>query len=350
MPVYKDEETGTWYVRCYVTSWDGKRYQRKKRGFATKKEAAKWENDIKAIDNSSIDISVNKFVEMYFEDKKGELKERSLKNKLHMIEKHILPYFGEKKINEIKTTDIIKWQNIIREKDYAETYQRMLQNQLNALFNHASKVYNLKENPCSKIKKMGKSDAKSIDFWTRDEYDKFIATFEENDRYYVLFEILFWTGCREGELLALNSKDIDLVNNKIHISKTYYRSGGKDYITEPKTESSVRTIDIPEFLKEEIQDYLNRLYKYPENERIFPIGAEAVQHMMKAHIKMAGVKKIRVHDLRHSHVAFLINQGVKPLVIKERVGHRDIKMTLNTYGHLYPNEQKDVAEMLNAIK
>ena len=72
--------------------------------------------------------------------------------------------------------------------------------------------------------------------------------------------------------------------------------------------------------------------------------------MMKAHIKMAGVKKIRVHDLRHSHVAYLINQGVKPLVIKERVGHRDIKMTLNTYGHLYPNEQKDVAEMLNAIK
>ena len=89
---------------------------------------------------------------MYFEDKKGELKDRSLKNKRHMIEKHILPYFGEKKINEIKTTDIIKWQNLIREKDYAETYQRMLQNQLNALFNHAAKVYNLKENPCSKIK------------------------------------------------------------------------------------------------------------------------------------------------------------------------------------------------------
>ena len=83
-------------------------------------------NDIKAIDNSSIDISVNKFVEMYFEDKKGELKEHSLKNKRHMIEKHILPYYGEKKINEIKTTDIIKWQNLIREKDYTDTYQRML--------------------------------------------------------------------------------------------------------------------------------------------------------------------------------------------------------------------------------
>lgn len=103
-------------------------------------------------------------------------------------------------------------------------------------------------------------------------------------------------------------------------------------------------------MKKEIHDYLNRLYKHPEDERIFQLGAEAVQHMMKAHIEMAGVKKIRVHDLRHSHVAYLINQGVKPLVIKERVGHRDIKMTLNTYGHLYPNEQKDVAEMLNAIK
>ena len=70
---------------------------------------------------------------------------------------------------------------------------------------------------------------------------------------------------------------------------------------------------------------------------------------MARHIKKAEIKKIRVHDLRHSHCAYLINQGVQPLIIKERLGHKDIKVTLNTYGHLYPSEQKRVANLLNDL-
>jgi len=89
------------------------------------------------------------------------------------------------------------------------------------------------------------------------------------------------------------------------------------------------------------------LYELPDDERIFPIVAEAVQHKLKHNCEKTGVKKIRVHDIRHSHVAYLINQGVQPLIIKERLGHRDIKITLNTYGHLYPNQQRQVADMLN---
>ena len=85
----------------------------------------------------------------------------------------------------------------------------------------------------------------------------------------------------------------------------------------------------------------------PENERLFPVGQEAVQHMMKHVITKAGVKQIRVHDLRHSHVAYLIHKGVEPLIIKERVGHKDIRITLNTYGHLYPSKQKTVANLLD---
>ena len=107
---------------------------------------------------------------------------------------------------------------------------------------------------------------------------------------------------------------------------------------------------IPEFLKEEIEVYIGRLYKYPDDARLFPMVAEALQHKIKRHIEKAGVKMIRVHDLRHSHVAYLIHQGVPPLVIKERLGHKDIGITLNAYGHLYPNEQKKLAEMLNGQK
>ena len=128
---------------------------------------------------------------------------------------------------------------------------------------------------------------------------------------------------------------------------SYLRNLFRFCVTTPKTEQSVRTIDIPEFLTQEIKEYCNKLYEFPESERLFPIVGEAVQHKLVRHIQKAGVKKIRVHDLRHSACAYLAHQGVAPMVIKERMGHKDIKITLNTYGHLYPNEQKKVADMLN---
>ena len=152
---------------------------------------------------------------------------------------------------------------------------------------------------------------------------------------------------RIGELLALLKSDVNFQENKISISKTYYLTGGKDVITTPKTEQSVRRIDIPEFLTQEIKAYCDKLYEFPDSERLFPIVCEAVQHKMVRHIQKSGVKRIRVHDLRHSACAYLAHQGVAPMVIKERMGHKDIKITLNTYGHLYPNEQKKVADMLN---
>lgn len=352
MPVYKDEENGTWYVRLYYKTigTDGKKTskQKMKRGFATKREAKQWEAQFQAAEEVTMNVLLKNFVEIYFTDKRLELKERTITKKRYMIENYILPYLGERAMNEITPADIIWWQNIMREKGFADTYLRMIQNQMTSLFTHASNIYNLANNPCKKVKKMGKSDADELSFWTRAEYDQFIRTFEEGDRYYVLFETLFWTGMREGEILALTAKDIDFYNNQIRINKTYHRANGQDIITTPKTENSVRIIDAPQFLVDEIKVYADSLYKYPEIARLFPVSARAVQKMMKQHMELAGVKKIRVHDLRHSHVAYLIHEGVEPLLIKNRLGHKDIRITLNTYGHLYPNEQKKLAEMLNA--
>ena len=115
------------------------------------------------------------------------------------MNKHIVPYFGTRKMNEITPAEIIQWQNTIQEKGYSKTYERMIQNQLNALFNHAQKIYNLKENLCKKVKKMEKSDANKLEFWTKAEYDRFIAGIEPESEDYLIFEILFWTGIREGD-------------------------------------------------------------------------------------------------------------------------------------------------------
>lgn len=346
MPAYKDEKRGTWYVLFYYQDWQGKRTKKQKRGFKTKKEALEWENSFKNAGNVNMNVSLEEFVEIYFKDKENELKERSIRNKRYMIKTHIIPYLGNRPMNGIMPADVIKWQAIMLEKGYKPTYLRMLNNQLTALFTHAHNIYDLENNPCKKVKKMGKADADKLSFWTKEEYDKFISAVPKEDRYYTIFQILFWTGCREGELLALTKGDIDLQENTISINKTYFRAKGCDIITTPKTEGSVRVITIPEFLKLEIADYISRLYGCSEDTRLFPVTARAVQKKLKSQIEKAEVTPIRVHDFRHSHVAFLINEGVQMFLIKERLGHKDIKITMNTYGHLYPSQQKAVAELL----
>ena len=142
MPVYKDTERGSWYCQFYYEDWTGKRKKKYKRGFRTKKEAQDYESEFKRVANADMDMSVASFVDIYFKDKDGELKERSKRNKKYMIQSHVIPYLGEKKMNGITPADIIAWQNEIRNKNFSESYQRMLQNQVTALFTHAQKIYN----------------------------------------------------------------------------------------------------------------------------------------------------------------------------------------------------------------
>lgn len=320
---YKEKDTKKWSAQWFETTAKGEKKKRRKRGFETKREALEYERQKKLSSSRSMDMKLSEFMEVYFEDKQNELKDRTMKNKRYMMEQHIIPYFGEQMLSEITASQIIQWQNEMQTKGFSESYLRMIQNQLTCIFTHASRIYDLHTNPCKKVKRMGNSDSRSLDFWT---------------------------GCRIGELLALTKGDISFENNQISITKTYYRTGRQDVITEPKTKQSVRTVEIPEFLKKEIKDFVDGHYGMPDDERLFPIVQEAVQHKMKRQIAKAGVKNIRVHDLRHSHVAYLINKGIEPLLIKERVGHKDIRITLNTYGHLYPNQQRRVADLLDNEK
>lgn len=343
----KDKETGLWIAQWYEIDVYGNKKRKKKRGFKTMREAKQHEKKMGVKEPGNMDMSLAEFMEQYFEDKKNTLKERTMKNKRYMMEQHIIPYFGALKMNEITAVQITKWQNEMYEKKFSESYLRMIQNQLTSLFTHACKIYDLKDNPCKKCDRMGKDDTRSLTFWTVDEYEKFIDSVAKGSRNYIMFEILFWTGIREGELLALTKADFDFALNQMKINKTYFRLDKQDSITSPKTQQSIRTIEIPQFLADEVKEWMDKKYEFPDDERLFPIGARALQKCFKERIDFTGVKQIRVHDLRHSHVAYLINKGVEPLIIKERLGHKDIKITLNTYGHLYPNQQKKVANLLD---
>lgn len=349
MPVYKDEQRGTWYFKCNYRDWQGEIKMKMRRGFATKKEAQQGEREFLDMQSGNMNMKLATFVEVYFNDKGTRLKERSIMTKRTLIETKIIPYFGEKSMNEITAVDIIKWQNLLMKQEYSPTYLRMIQNQLTALFNHAERFYDLRDNPCKKVDKMGRSNAKELNFWTKDEYEVFIKGFgAEDEMYRIIFQMLFWLGCRVGEVLALTASDIDLEKGTVSVSKTYFRRNKTDYITSPKTESSNRKITIPKFLKGEIKEYLDRQYELAPEDRIFPITDRAVQKKMKQKTEETKLKPIRVHDLRHSHIALLIEKGLQPLVIAQRVGHDSVNTTMNIYGHLYPNKQKEVADLLNA--
>ncbi len=116
-----------------------------------------------------MNIKLSDFVDIYFDDKQNELKQRTIKNKRYMMEQHIIPYFGNQKINEITASQIIQWQNEMQKKGFSEAYLRMIQNQLTCLFSHASRIYDLTTNPCKKVKRMGSFDVRSLNFWTVEE-------------------------------------------------------------------------------------------------------------------------------------------------------------------------------------
>ena len=158
--------------------------------------------------------------------------------------------------------------------------------------------------------------------------------------------MLYWCGIREGELLALTPADFDFEKCTVTINKSYPRLNGQDLITTPKTEKSNRVITMPQFLAEEIQDYLKMLYAIGANDRMFTVTKSYLHREMDRGAKEAGVPRIRIHDIRHSAVSLLIDMGFSATAIADRVGHESIDITYN-YAHLFPSKQAEMADKLN---
>lgn len=352
MPAYKDNERGTWLVRFYYQDWKGDRKSKCKRGFKTKSEALTWEREFLQKIDFDLEMTFSSLVDIYLEDIKPRIKYNTYLTKKQIIDKKVLPYFASKKVNEIRPSDVIKWQNeltIFKQengKKYSKTYLRTIQNQFNAIMNYCVKIHNLSKNPAHSVDKMGKSKAKEMEFWTHDEYREFVKHIADKPMSYIAFEILFYAGLRIGELLSLTAEDIDFEKKTMRINKSYQRLEGKDYITDPKTEKSNRVIDLPQFLCDEIKEYTDSLYGYLPTDRLFLITKSYLHKEMDRGSKLSGIKRIRLHDLRHSSVAYLIYLGFDVLQVAQRTGHEAITITFD-YAHLYPSKQKAMADKLD---
>lgn len=308
MPAYKDAQKGTWYAAFYYQDWKGIKKKKLKRGFPTKKEALAWERTFLLQQAADLTMTFEAFVEIYIVDKQNRLRENTWSTKEHIIRTKILPYFKEKRLCDIKPQDVIAWQNELLNyhgkngEPYSPTYLKTLHSQFSAILNHAVRFYGLNKNAATTAGNMGSSKHQEMLFWTKEEYLKFAEVMMDKPLSYYAFEILYWCGIREGELLALTPADFDLDKGLLSITKSYQRLNGKDVITDPKTPKSVRVVQMPDFLTEEIRDYLKSLYKVKPTDRIFEVTKYYLHHEMDRGAKEAGVKRIRIHDLRHPYV------------------------------------------------
>lgn len=349
MKAERDAKTGKWLIQYRYTDWQGNRKKSTKRGFDTKREAEEWLRNFLMSQQADFNMYFEDFLKLYYEDMAARIRENTMNTKKYIIDLKILPYFAKKSINSITPADIRKWQNELMSQGYSQTYLRTINNQLTAIFNYAVKYYDLKNNPCRKAGSMGKNQADEMNFWTKEEFSQFADAIMDKQDSYTAFTTLFWTSMRIGELLALTPADINFEEKTISISKSYQRIKCKDVITPPKTPKSNRIITVPDFLLADIKDYMNSMYGLKDTDRLFPLTKSFIEHEMQKGIKNSGVKRIRVHDIRHSHCALLFEMGIAPLEVADRLGHERVETTLNIYAHIYPNKQKHLSDKLEQV-
>lgn len=205
MAVYQEKDKGTWRVVFRYTDFTGERKQTQKRGFKTKREATAWEHEMMLRKGNKLDMTFESFYEIYSEYKRQRVKESTFETKSHIVRTKILPYFGKRNISEITVADVIAWQNEMmayrdeKGKPYSVDYLKTIQAQLTAIFNHAVNYYNLPRNPARQAGSMGKEVPKEMKFWTKEQYLIFAEAMMDKPRSYYAFEMLYWTGIREGD-------------------------------------------------------------------------------------------------------------------------------------------------------
>lgn len=360
--IIKRAENGTYYFRANLgyNPQTGKQIQKYKSGFKTKKEAK--EEYSKLILASAEESSADKeqptfksFVEeIYLPWYETQVKESTYKNRYSTIQKHF-SYFYRKKVDEIEPMHVQTWQLKLA-KEFSPNYVRIVQGMLAVAFDRAIILGLCKKNPARMVGNV-KSQKVKVDFWTLEEFQKVISLLYKGDYYehylFISFWLLFMTGMRIGEAAALQWDDIDFETGLLSISKSlYYKSMEEFKFVEPKTQASKRTIVIDEDTIRELKEWKSVQQKVLKECNFvisysgIPTSKHTLPRALEKLASLAGVHRIKIHALRHSHASLLISMGENPLIIKDRLGHEKIQTTLGTYGHLYPNSNFEVAKKL----
>lgn len=352
MAIYKDDQRGTWYFEIELRDLNGKRIRRKRRGFKRKKDALNAERELlESIQQPNVDLKFSELSKRYMEYSVGRKKTHSIIKQNNLINTLLIPYFKNYYVKDIKPNDIDEFYRSILPR-YANSSMKNIRTTLSAIMNYAVSFYELPKNVVNIVQLPKKQQDKKLKYWTLEQFNTFESSID-NIIYKTMFNVLFWTGLRKGEMLALRVCDIDFHNKAINVENSW--TGYE--ITSVKSTASERRIGIPLHLCDQIQsliDYHKKLhgivkktdYLFSVRNPTIPMAPSNVNLQLKKGIKKTGLPEIRVHYFRHSHASLLINKGVSLYIVSKHLGHEDIQTTANIYGHLYPNSEKEVTELL----
>ncbi len=354
---------GKYRVDYSYRSPDGKRHRTCKRGFKLQREATKWQREElprlirqlgqeKTLDEN---LTMGELIKEYIEYTKIRRRASTAENKMNVIETKIVPYFDKQRVFSISKNDVRAWQNQLlamkkpNGESYSTTYLRSINNQLSAILNYAVTYHNLQSNPVIHIERIGtKQPEEERQFWTLEEYTKFSEAIQDRPQFYYAFQVFFWCGLRIGELQALTRADINLDDLTLSIKNSYSKEEKTRGKT--KTKNSKRIIHMPKELADELRDYLESYYDIGDDEQVFPLSKSELHRAMTSGSEKAGVKRITIHGLRHSHISLLMNyvSCASVMDIAKRAGHKSPDITM-IYSHRYSNKDEIIAEQLNGM-
>ena len=334
----------------------GKRIQKFKNGFKTQKEATEWRLRMLA-DFGKGSITVNstmtfkKFLDDYFiPDYKSQVRKRTFDMTQSKFKR--LSYFENMKLSDIQAPHVKQWQNSMFIEELSNNYIRSVHQILQQIFDLAVKLGMLSSNVAKTVGNV-KKDRPKVDFWTVEEFQLFISTFDKSNIYELLYFTTFWfffmTGVRTSELQAIEWSKIDFEKGTVLIDcSMYYKSQKEWYLTDTKSISGVRLLYLDDDTLEHLKYWKKAQSQIGECKFVFsiadsPLVKSTLKRVLKTHSDYAKIKSIRIHDLRHSHASFMLSLGMNDLEMQNRLGHADIKTTLGTYSHLRPNAMKEVA-------
>lgn len=364
-----DRRKDKWMVRWRETD-DAGDHQRKKRGFSTKKEAEAWFYSYqKSVEARNAEEEASRKAEearkddpgnMLFEElaeewlahQKTRIKESSYIQDSVIVRTHLITAFGLRRLNQILPIDILHLSES-KSRDLSFLYWKRIFNCLSAIFRYGEKYYNV-VNIMNKVDRPRNNGPKrQMSFWTPEQFDKFIVQVGNPD-YALFFRLLYLLGCRRGELQALQWRDLDFEECRVHLCHTITRmtETGTWKMTDPKTFGSDRYVRISERQMDMLRD---RYAGHTHEPEAFVFGGNrpwtdnTINRVFHAASDKAGLPRIRVHDLRHSCASYLISQGIDIVTVSRRLGHSSVTQTLNTYSHMMKSAEDRSVGLLDQI-
>ena len=347
MPSYQDKTTKKWFCKFYYQDADGKRRQKLKRGFNLKREADAWEREFLTelrAEHEALNLNWPEFVDLFDKDTAKTLAEHSYQTRSYILRNHVRDAFNQP-VSEIMPNTIQAWTNSLAENN-SLTHARNIYTQMRAVFNHAMRLYGLSPNPCHRVRPPTKREApEEMQFWTYEEFAQVIDNIDDIKARTAVI-LLYWSGIRKGELLALQWADFK--GNTLNISKSLQRLRGRSVVTPPKTAGSVREILLPSQATEALLAWRGSSPQIADDDCIFDWEKRFIEQGIMDGCEGSGVKRIRVHDLRHSHASYLISRGANIKLIAKRLGHTKTSVTLDTYSHLFPSDEHSIVDIMES--